>query len=130
MRLTRWLLVVAGVVLPYVSRLPGGTEWLAQYAQGGVLQTLLAGVYIEGCNALAWGSLLALSFAFQRWQWFLIPCAAGFGWLAWAHGTLDLTADAQAAIALAFIPIYALLPIAVAALPAWLLDRATRPLAR
>lgn len=77
-------------------------------------------------NAVAWGALLGISFLYRRAISLLVPCAFGFGALAWAHATLDLRADAQSALALIFIPIYALLPIAVGGALGYVLDRRLR----
>ena len=54
------------------------------------------------------------------------PCGLGFVFLAWAHYTLDLAADAQASIALIFIPIYSLVPTGVGALIGLVIDRSVR----
>lgn len=54
----RFLLVIAGVVLPYAARLPFGLGWLRQYTDVGLGGWLLLG----GFNAIAWGALLCISF--------------------------------------------------------------------
>lgn len=56
-----------------------------------------------------------MSFLYKRPSSVWVPALLGFGFLAFAHYSLDLASDAQAAIALAFIPIYALIPIAIGA---------------
>ncbi|WP_280548234.1 hypothetical protein [Halomonas sp. 11-S5] len=109
MRKARFIVVLVGIVLPYLTRLPRDTEWLGQYTDMGVGGWLFFGAL----NAIAWGGILALSFMYERPVSLLAPCILGFGFLAWAHGTLDLGADPQAAIALIMIPVYALVPIAV-----------------
>ncbi|PKV11583.1 hypothetical protein [Xanthomonas prunicola] len=122
MRNSRFILVLVGVLLPYAARLPRGVEWLAQYTG-----TAIGGwLFFAAFNAIAWGALLGISFLYRRPVSLLIPCALGFGALAWAHATLDLRADAQSALALIFIPIYALLPIAVGGALGYLLDRRLR----
>ncbi|MFO3706717.1 hypothetical protein ACI6Q5_17475 [Xanthomonas codiaei] len=118
----RVLLVLIGLVLPYAARLPGGMDWLGQYTDTGVGGWLLLG----GFNAIAWGALLGISFLYRRPIALLVPCLIGFGALAWAHASLDLRADAQSALALIFIPIYALLPIAIGGVLGYLLDRRLR----
>ncbi|WP_184623167.1 hypothetical protein [Xanthomonas sp. 3058] len=122
MRTARCLLVLVGVVLPYATQLPYGLDWLRQYTDTGLGGWLLLG----GFNAIAWGALLAISFAYRRAIALLVPCLLGFGTLAWAHATLDLRADAQSALALIFIPLYALLPITVGGVLGYLLDRRLR----
>ncbi|MBV6855174.1 hypothetical protein KWH45_17335 [Xanthomonas campestris pv. mirabilis] len=118
----RFLLVIAGVVLPYAARLPFGLGWLRQYTDVGLGGWLLLG----GFNAIAWGALLGISFLYRRPIALLVPCLLGFGVLAWAHATLDLRADAQSALSLIFIPIYALLPITLGGVLGYVLDRKLR----
>lgn len=115
----RLVIATMGILLPYLVRIPRGVAWVEQYTNGGI-----AGfVFLEGFNAIAWGSLIALSFATRRPAMLVIPSVLGLGFLAWMHATLDLAADAQASIALVFIPIYALLPIAIGAITGYVLDR-------
>jgi len=116
---TRILIAVVGILFPYLARLPGGTAWMGQYTSGGVAGFLLLGAF----NTIAWGSMLALSFLFYRPASLLFPCLAGFAFLGWAHYSLDLAADAQAAIALVFIPVFALVPIAIGGALGYPLDR-------
>lgn len=77
-------------------------------------------------NAVAWGCILALSFKYERPASLLAPCILGFGYLAWAYGTLDLSANPNAAIALVIIPFYALVPIAVGGILGYIVDRMLR----
>lgn len=122
MRTARFLVVLAGLVLPYAARVPQGMEWLRQYTNLGPGGWLLFGAF----NAIAWGAMLAISLAYRRPVSLLAPCLFGFAYLAVAHNGLDLRADAQAGIALVFIPIYALVPIAVGGILGYLLDRGLR----
>ena len=115
----RIIIAITGILLPYLVRLPRGGAWVAQYTEvsfGGLL-------FFSALNAIAWGSIILLSFIFLRPGPLLVPCVFGFSFLGWAHHTLDLSADAQAAIALLFIPIYALLPIAIGGAVGVLIDR-------
>lgn len=116
---TRILIVIVGIVLPYAARLPRGTEWVGQYTGTGLNGFLM----LEAFNAIAWGSLLGLTFLIRRPIAMLAPCLLGFGFLAWTHATLDLAADAQAGIGIVLIPIYALAPIAVGGVIGLVLDR-------
>lgn len=118
----RWAVVAVGLVLPYLARLPGGLDWLAQYTAGGLGGALL----LSGFNAIAWGAIVAISVAYRHAASVLAPALAGFVPLAWAHASLDLASDAQAAIALVFIPVYALLPIAVGGVVGGVIDRRLR----
>lgn len=122
LRHARFIVVLVGVLLPYAARLPRGIEWLRQYTDtspGGWL-------FLAAFNAIAWVAMLAISFTYRRPASLIAPCLLGFGFLAWAHATLDLTADAQAAIALVVIPIYALIPIAVGGIVGYAIDRKMR----
>lgn len=119
MTVARVLIVLIGASLPYLARLPGGADWLAQYTDTGVFGWLFFGAF----NAIAWGALLALTARFKRPTSILPACLLGYGFLAWAHSTVDLAADAQAAIALVIIPIFALVPIAIGAGVGFLIDR-------
>jgi hypothetical protein len=64
-------------------------------------------------NAVAWGSLIGLTFLIRRIVVLLIPCFLGFGFLGWSPARLDLAADAQAGLGLVIIPIDALVPTAI-----------------
>lgn len=119
MRNSRFIVVLIGVLLPYAARLPHGAEWLRQYTNMGFDGWLFFGAL----NAIAWGAILAISFMYRRPASLIAPCLLGFGYLAWAHSTLDLRADAQAGIALIFIPIYALVPIVVGGAIGYVVDR-------
>lgn len=119
MHASRIAIVVVGVLLPYAVRIPRGIDWLRQYTDvepGGHL-------FFGAFNAVAWGSLFVASFLFRRAAPLLVPCLLGFGFLGWAHSRLDLSSDAQAGIALVFIPLYALLPIAVGTVIGMVVDR-------
>jgi hypothetical protein len=113
------LIVLVGVLLPYAARIPRGTAWIEQYTSTGLSGLLMLGA----CNAIAWGSLVALTFLIRRPRLMLIPCLLGFGFLAWSHATLDLAADAQAGLGLALIPVYALVPIGFGGVIGLVLDR-------
>lgn len=115
----RIIIVLVGLLLPYAARLPRGAAWLQQYTDHGLGAWLFLGV----CNAIAWGAILATSLLYRRPASLLAPSLFGFGFLAWAHCSLDLTADAQAAVALIFIPIFALAPILFGAVIGYFLDR-------
>lgn len=113
---------VLGVLLPYLARLAGGPGWLAAYLDAGLSGALLIG----GFNAIAWLSVLAISVAYRHPLALLAPVIPGFGFIGYAHATLDLSADAQSPVALVFIPIVALLPIVLGGLVGYLFDRRLR----
>jgi len=105
----RVLVVLVGLLTPYLARVPGGVQWLAQYFHGGWQGALL----LAAAGAVTWGPILGFSLRYRRPLSLVLPSVLGFGFLAWAHGTLDLTADAQSALALLFIPLYSLLPVLI-----------------
>lgn len=100
----RWVIVVLGIAMPYLARLPGiathGSSWLTSYFGNGLLAFLFFGAF----NAICWGTALLATMGLRnpRSAWF--PVIAALGSSAWMHSTIDLAADAQAAIALVFIP--------------------------
>ena len=103
----RLLLVLVGVSIPYLARIPGafvrGTDWATSYLSAG----FPGFVFIQSFNSLAWGSLLALSFLVRKPSPLVAPSLTGLGFVAVAHARLDLAADAQNSVAVAFIPVYA-----------------------
>lgn len=115
----RIAIVIFGVLLPYLARIPGGSSWLKQYADSGIGGFLFFGAF----NAIAWGAILSFTFLYKNKLPIIAPVLFGFVPLAWVHGTYDLSSDAQAAIGLVFIPIYALAPIAVGGVIGYLVDR-------
>jgi len=119
MNQARLIVVLIGILLPFLARVPRGLDWLKQYTNVGLGGFL----FFMGFNAIAWGSLVAISYLYHRPESLLVPCLLGFGFLAWAHFSLDLRADAQSAIALPFIPIVALLPIVMGGIVGYVLDR-------
>ena len=122
MRNARLIVMLAGILLPYAARLPHGIGWLQQYTDMSIGAWLFLGAF----NAVAWGAIVAVSLLYKRPSSVWAPALLGFGFLAFAHYSLDLASDAQAAIALVFIPIYALVPIAIGAVIGYFMDRATR----
>ena len=104
-----------GVALPYLARLPGcvlkGSNWLGQYLDAGLQGALL----VEGFNLFAALAAIGVTALLHRRGVWILPVLAGYGFLAYAHGSLDLRSDAQAAVALVFIPLFSLPFFAVGA---------------
>jgi hypothetical protein len=102
------------MALPYVARVPGtlihGLSWLTSYTSTGIGGFWL----IESANALSWGPLVLLSYLVRRPVVLALPAVLGLGFVGYAHATIDLAADAQNAVALIFVPVYAV-PIALVA---------------
>jgi hypothetical protein len=122
MRKARLIVMLVGILLPYAARLPRGLQWLGQYTG----ESIGAWLFLGAFNAIAWGAIIAASFLYKRPSSLWAPALLGFGFLAFAHYSLDLAADAQAAVALVFIPIYALVPIALGAVIGFFVDRTMR----
>ena len=119
MNAARITIVVLGVLLPFLARLPGGLEWLEQYTDGGVEGVL----FLSAFNAPVWLGLLALTFVYRRPASLLIPCALTFGFLAVAHFSMDLASNAQAAVGLVFIPVLAVPFLVVGGVVGSIVDR-------
>ena len=122
MNRARIAIVLFGLVLPYLSRLPGGREWLGQVTYGG----WGAFLFMAGCSAVVWGGLLLWSLAYRRAASLWVPVLVGFGYLAWAYGSMNLRSDAQAGLGLLMIPIYSLVPVVGGGLIGLFLDRRFR----
>jgi len=108
MKSTRIAILIIGLLLPYAARIPGtfvhGSDWLTSYFG----DNLMAIPLLEGFNAIAIGAILlaTLTYRVKYSAWF--PALFGFAYLAYMHSRLDLASDAQAPVALVFIPILAL----------------------
>jgi len=123
MKTARILIVLVGILLPYLARIPGallnGSSWFTSYLGSGLDALVLLGV----CNALCWGAILAASFTYRHARSIWFPAVLGFGFLALAHGFLDLSSGSTAAISLIFIPIFSLPLVIVGWLAGLLYDR-------
>jgi hypothetical protein len=108
MKTARILIVVIGILLPYLARLPGtfvnGIDWFTSYFGTGIG----AVIFFEVFNAICWGSILGTSFSYRHSCSVWFPAGFGFAFLAVSHAFLDLASSSTAAIALVFIPIYSL----------------------
>src|SRR6476659_3659337 len=100
----RVAIAAVGILMPYLARIPGtlsrGSSWLTSYLGGGIGGFLFFG----GFKAIVWRTLIGLSYLVRKPSPLIVPSVAGFGFLAYAHAHLDLASDAQAAVALVFIP--------------------------
>ena len=107
---TRTLILLIGIFLPYCARLVAalfmGPSWFADYLDAGLLGFVVIGAF----NTINWGAVIltTLSFRHPRSSWF--PAVFGFALPLVGHASLDLGADAQAAVALAVLP-FASLPL-------------------
>jgi hypothetical protein len=111
------------LILPLLSRLPRGMDWVAQYYpdKGYVLIAIL---FFGGC-ALVPAIVVLVAFLVSRGPRYwpgLFASLAAWGLLIYWHHDNDLAADAQSALTLIFIPLYAAAIAAVAALLGWIVQ--------
>lgn len=111
------------LILPLLSRLPRGMDWVAQYYpdKGYVLIAIL---FFGGC-ALVPAIVVLVAFLVSRGPRYwpgLFASLAAWGLLVYFHHDNDLAADAQSALTLIFIPLFAAAIAAVAALLGWILQ--------
>lgn len=85
MKAARIGVVVIGILLPYLSRIPGvmthGWPWLTSYFgdPGHQIQAIL---FFGAFNAIAWGSILLASLTYRSPYAICFPAVLGFGsWL-------------------------------------------------
>jgi hypothetical protein len=104
----RIAVALIGIALPYLARLPGifsrGPDWLTSYFGSGPGAFVFFGAF----NAINWGAIVLGTLAFRSVPAVFVATIVGFALPIYAHATLDLASDAQAAIGLIFIPIYSL----------------------
>ncbi|MEO0514643.1 MAG: hypothetical protein AAF086_05035 [Planctomycetota bacterium] len=120
----RVVVVLFGIMMPYLARLPGipehGVDWLVSYfGEPVVFGVLFFGVF----NMLCWGSILGATFLFRSASTVWFPAVAGFGFCFWCHSQLDLASDAQAGIGIVVFPVVALLPILIGTLAGWAYEK-------
>ncbi|MEZ0223523.1 MAG: hypothetical protein ACAH83_03135 [Alphaproteobacteria bacterium] len=106
MKKFRYSLVIFGLLLPYLARIPGipfkGIDWLTSMAGKGLGSML----FFAAFNTICWGPIYALAGTFKKPRYALFPAAFGFAFPLYAYVTIDLASSSTAAIALIFIPIY------------------------
>ena len=111
------------LILPLLSRLPRGMDWVAQYYpdKGYVLIAIL---FFGGC-ALVPALVVLVAFLVSlgpRYWPGLFAAVTAWALLIYWHHDNDLAADAQSALTLIFIPLYAAAIAAVAALLGWIVQ--------
>ena len=127
--LPRHLLLFCGAVgllVPLIARLPGvpayGWAWFTAYAAD-----LVPTLFVSGFNLVPAAVLFLLGKASRRAPlafWFALAGLLAF--LLWAHGTVNLRASSTAAIALMFIPIYAVGAVLAGWALGWLMHAIVR----
>ena len=98
-------MVVVGVLLPYLVRVPCEARIVMQYFPPDHLigSQMFFGVF----NAIAWGTVLLASFLYKHALSVFVPAVCGFSVLALGRFSVDLASSSTASIALIFIPIFA-----------------------
>jgi ACR3 family arsenite efflux pump ArsB len=105
MQRARLIVIVVGILLPYLARIPGafikGKSWFTSYFDGGIGGT----AFICVLQALCWGSILLASLKYQHPSTIWFPAVFGFVGVAIAHACLNLSSSSTAAIGLVAIPL-------------------------
>ena len=115
----RLCIVLVGMLLPYLARIPGGFHWVKAYLDVGLVGFLL----IQLFNAITWGAILLFSTSYKRPSMLLFPSILGFGFSAKWHYLTDLSSDPQASFAFLFIPIHSILYVAIGGVLGLVIDR-------
>ncbi|HNW92578.1 MAG TPA: hypothetical protein PKM88_06695, partial [bacterium] len=93
-----------------------GWPWIDQY-----LSCALDGwLFFEACNLVAVAAAVVCVLLFGGRRAFWLPVGLGYGALFAMHASIDLAADAQAAVALVFIPVFAVPMFAAGVAAVWL----------
>jgi len=104
MRRARLVVIVVGILLPYLARIPGapitGSSWFRWGPSRHRVHRCPSG-------AVPGGILLA-SFTFRHPSTLWFPAALGFGAVAIGHAFLDLSSSSTAALGLVAIPLLSL----------------------
>jgi hypothetical protein len=101
------LLLIAYVnVLPFVSRLPGGIEWFAQYVPPEEYRISGILLFAAFSSVVALPLILAFLLRAAIPTTFIISVVTATLLLASFHYTFDLSSDPQAAIALIMAPVF------------------------
>jgi hypothetical protein len=129
MRRVRMVILIFGVLLPYLMRLPGmlfhGPAWLTSYFGNSLLAFLL----INAFQAINWLPLYLGTLALRHPRSAIVAAAIGFALPIYGHATLNLASDAQAAVALFVIPIFSLPLVLIGWITGFFIDRKRRPAA-
>ena len=120
-RRTRWALVLTGVLLPYVAQLGNGAGWQVYVDSG-----WQGNAFLLALGAVLWLPLLGLTWLYRFPASIWWPAVLGLGFAFWAHVSVDLSADAQAGLAVVMIPLLSLVPLAIGAVMGWGMDLRAR----
>ncbi len=104
MRRNCWIVAILGILMPYLARLPGipehGWSWLISYFGDNWMAPLFFGAF----NAVCWVPVIIGSKLYKQPSSIWYPAVGALASSAVMHATVDLAADAQAALALLVIP--------------------------
>jgi|SRR5688572_2201559 len=128
MVLSRWVVAILGILLPYLARIPGtvtrGPEWLGSFFGGqGLVNAILVVLFLGAFNGLVWGSVVLFSFLYRHPLSLWISAVISFPFPLYAYARIDLASDAQAGIGLIFIPICSMVFVALGGAVAFAIDR-------
>lgn len=131
MRRNRWIIAILGILTPYLARLPGVPEhgwwWLTSYFG----DTFWAPLFFGAFNAVCWVPAIMGSLLYKQPSSAWYPAVGALASSAVMHSTVDLSADAQAALALVVLPFFTLPFTATGWIIGYYVDRAkskTNPL--
>ena len=101
----KYVIVVflVGLILPFASRLVMGLDWAMAY-----MRTFGAALLIGAFNMIPVVVLVTIGTKAKKIFDYWCGVIACYGFLFIFHASLDLSSDAQASIALLFIPIYSI----------------------
>lgn len=124
MRRNRWIVALLGIATPYLARLPGVAEhgwwWFTSYLGDNLWAPLFFGAF----NIVCWAPVIVGSLLYRAPSSIWYPAAGALGSSAVMHSTVDLSADAQAAVILVFIPFLTLPFAATGWIIGYTIDRA------
>jgi len=124
MRRNGWIVAILGILMPYLARLPGipghGWGWLSSYFGDNLMAPLFFGAF----NAVCWVPVIVGSRLYKRPSSIWYPAVGALASSAVMHATVDLSADAQAALALVVIPFLTLPFSATGWIIGYLVERA------
>lgn len=96
------------IAMPYICRIPRGIDWVEQYLPDE--ENLIGGMLFFGAFAMIPAVVVFCAALLSKPKFFpplLLSTLVALCYLAYTHHDNDLGSDAQAALTLVFIPIYA-----------------------
>lgn len=122
----RFAVVLIGIALPYLARLPGtlsaGPGWLIAYLTPGFGAFSL----LTALNAVTWGAILIGTVALRSVPAVSVAAVVGFALPACCHARLDLASSDSAVVGWFLIPVYSLPLVGLGGLLGLLVDGVSR----